>query len=73
MTNSFGGVYIGGGIIPKILEFFLKSDFRCRFEDKGRFRTYIAKIPVFIIMQDYPAFLGASYALETYLTKGFVP
>jgi glucokinase len=73
MANSFGGVYIGGGIIPKILEFFLKSDFRCRFEDKGRFRTYIAKIPVFIIMQDYPAFLGASYALETYLTKGFVP
>ncbi len=73
MTNSFGGVYIGGGIVPKILELFLKSDFRCRFEDKGRFRPYLAKIPVFIIMQDYPAFLGASYALETYLTRGFVP
>lgn len=73
MTNSFGGLYIGGGIIPKILDFFLKSDFRCRFEDKGRFRPYLAKIPVFIIMQQYPAFLGASYALDTYLNKGFLP
>ena len=73
MANAFGGVYIGGGIIPKILEFFLKSDFRCRFEDKGRFRPYLAKIPVFIIMQEYPAFLGASYALDTYLNKGFIP
>lgn len=65
--NSFGGVYIGGGIIPQILDYFINSDFRCRFEDKGRYRPYLAKIPVYVILQQYPAFLGCSYAMDKYL------
>lgn len=73
IVNSFGGVYIGGGIIPKMLDYFIKSEFRSRFEDKGRYRPFLAKMPVYIITQDFPAFLGASYALDTYLTKGYVP
>ena len=73
MTNSFGGVYVGGGIIPKMLDYFVKSDFRCRFEEKGRYRPYLAQMPIFVIMQDFPAFLGASYALDVYLTKKYIP
>lgn len=73
MTSAFGGVYIGGGIIPKILDYFMKSDFRCRFEDKGRFRSFLAKVPVYVITHDYPAMLGSSYALDTYLTKNYIP
>lgn len=73
MENSFGGVYIGGGIIPKILDYFLKSEFRSRFEDKGRYRPFLAKMPVFVITQEFPAFLGASYALETYINKHYIP
>lgn len=73
MTNAFGGVYIGGGIVPKILDYFIKSDFRCRFEDKGRYRSYLAKMPIYVIVHDYPAMLGSSYALDTYLTKHYIP
>jgi len=73
IVNAFGGVYIGGGIVPKILNYFTTSGFRCRFEDKGRFRPLLEKIPVYVIIEEFPAFLGASYALETYLTKGYIP
>ena len=71
--TSFGGVYIGGGIVPKMLDYFIQSDFRCRFEDKGRYRPFLVKMPIFVITHEYPAFLGASYALNTYLTKGYIP
>lgn len=73
LTSAFGGVYIGGGIIPQILDYFIKSDFRCRFEDKGRYRSYLAKIPIYVITHDYPAMLGSSYALDTYLTRSYIP
>ncbi|MCE3268645.1 MAG: glucokinase [Burkholderiales bacterium] len=71
--NSFGGVYIGGGIIPKILDYFIKSEFRSRFEDKGRYRPFLVKMPVYVITHEFPAFLGASHALDSYLSKGYIP
>lgn len=73
ITNSFGGIYIGGGIIPKICDYFIASDFRQRFEDKGRYRSYLEKMPVYIITHEYPAMLGCSYALETYLQQNYLP
>lgn len=73
MVNSFGGVYIGGGIVPKMLDYFINSDFRRRFEAKGRYRPFLEKMPVYVITMKNPAFLGASYALDTYLNKGYVP
>lgn len=73
MVNAFGGIYIGGGIIPKMIDYFLKSEFRSRFEDKGRYRPYLVNLPIFIIMQEFPAFLGASYALDIYLSKNYIP
>lgn len=73
ITSAFGGVYIGGGIIPKILDYFMKSDFRNRFEDKGRYRSYLEKMPIYIITHEFPAMLGVSYALDTYLTKHYIP
>ncbi len=72
-TCSFGGAIIGGGIIPQMIEFFVKSGFRGRFEAKGRFHEYLAQIPVYVIMEKFPAFLGASYALETFLQDGYIP
>ena len=59
-----GGVYVGGGIVPRLGEAFARSRFRACFEDKGRFRPYLAQIPVFIINADVsPALLGAARAL----------
>lgn len=52
------GVYIAGGIVPRLKAAFLQSRFRERFEAKGRFRSYLAAIPVHLIVHRYPAFLG---------------
>lgn len=60
LTNgSFGGVYIAGGIVPKVQDLFVKSGFRVAFEDKGRFKTYLQSIPVFLVTHQEPGLLGA--------------
>ncbi len=58
-----GGIYIGGGIVPRLGELFAKSSFRSRFEQKGRFVHYLAQVPTFVITAQYPAFLGVSAIL----------
>lgn len=62
-----GGLYIGGGIVPRLGERFLRSAFRSRFEHKGRFANYLAQVPTFIITAQYPAFLGVSAMLDEVL------
>ena len=59
-----GGVYIGGGIVPRLGEFFDRSAFRARFEAKGRFSAYLAAIPTFVILANAPALTGAASALQ---------
>lgn len=66
--SAQGGVYIGGGIVPKLGERFDRSRFRERFEQKGRFAGYLAAIPTYVITADYPAFVGASAVLAERLT-----
>jgi len=53
-----GGIYIGGGIVPKLGRYFERSPFRERFEAKGRFGKYLKDIPVFVIKSEYPALIG---------------
>tara|TARA_R110002110_G_scaffold70800_2_gene189522 strand:- start:11192 stop:12211 length:1020 start_codon:yes stop_codon:yes gene_type:complete len=61
-----GGIYIGGGIVPGWLAaapgLFDESLFRARFEAKGRFRSYLEQIPVFVIRRADPALLGLARA-----------
>ncbi len=60
-----GGVYLGGGIVPRLLERLVGSAFRVRFEAKGRFAAYLAAIPVFVIRSaESPALRGAARALD---------
>ncbi len=59
-----GGVYIGGGIVPRLGEFFDRSAFRSRFEDKGRFGSYLAAIPTWVITAANPALRGVAAALD---------
>lgn len=60
-----GGVYIGGGIAPRLLPELRASRFRERFEGKGRFQGYLAQIPCLLINAAVsPALIGASRALE---------
>lgn len=58
VTGATGGVYLAGGILPKLKTQLLDSDFRNRFEDKGRYRDYLRNIPVHLITDPFPAFKG---------------
>ncbi len=57
-VNAFGGVFIGGGIVPRLIPLLMESDFRLRFEDKGDYRDYMKPIPTFVITDPHPAFAG---------------
>ena len=67
---SHGGVYVGGGIAPKVLEI-LKKDkldgfpsFLQSFKNKGRMADMLGSIPIKIVLEDRTALLGcAEYAL----------
>ena len=58
-----GGVYIGGGLVPRYADRFARSGFRRRFEAKGRFSDYLAAIPTYLILHELPAFLGLAALL----------
>ena len=59
-----GGVFIGGGIVPRLGERFFQSAFRQRFEAKGRFQPYLAAVPTALITDTVAALAGAAQALE---------
>ena len=53
-----GGVFITGGITTHLREYLPRSQFRSRFEAKGRMSRYVAAIPVYLILHEDPAFIG---------------
>ena len=63
-VGARGGIYIAGGIVPKLGPAFAQSDFRVRFEAKGRFQSYLAAIPSYVITHPAPALLGAAKLIE---------
>jgi glucokinase len=60
--GAFGGVYIGGGIVPRLGAYFAGSEFRERFENKGRYKDYLAAIPAYVVRSEAPAFYGLARA-----------
>ena len=58
-----GGIYIAGGVVPKFQDFFMKSDFRLKFEDKGRFVNYLKPIPVYLVTRNNLGLIGAAKRL----------
>lgn len=62
--GAFRGVYIGGGIVPKLGNYFETSGFRERFEAKGRFRKHLEQVPAFVINTKNPALFGISQAFS---------
>jgi glucokinase len=62
-VGARGGIYIAGGIVPKLGAKFAQSDFRARFEAKGRFHGYLAAIPTYVMTHPEPALLGAARLL----------
>jgi len=60
-TMSLGGVYIGGGIAPKIVNFLQNGTFLNAFVSKGRFETMLRSIPLKVSLNPETALLGAAY------------
>lgn len=63
--GALGGVYVGGGIVPRLGQRIVGSGFRAAFEAKGRYQAYLSAIPVYVIdARQSPALVGASRALD---------
>ena len=58
--KSTGGLYIGGGIAPKIIEKLKDGSFINAFKDKGRMSSLVASVPVHVILDDKTALYGAA-------------
>ena len=67
--GAHSGVYIGGSIVPRLGSHFDRSPFRSRFEDKGRFSSYLAQIPTWVITAEDATFQGVSAILASQLNK----
>ena len=65
--GAFGGIYIGGGIVPRLGAYFDQSPFRARFEDKGRLSDYMRAIPTFVVTADNATLDGVSAILASQL------
>ncbi len=59
--NGFGGVFIGGGIVPKNLDVLNKDDFLHYFLEAGRMKRLLEKVPVYVVLNDRAALRGASF------------
>ena len=69
-VGARGGLFIGGGIVPRFADRFFTSAFRERFESKGRFRDYLAAIPTALITDTQAALSGAALAIEQQVALG---
>ena len=58
-----GGIYIGGGVIGRLGDYFAQSGFRAAFEAKGRFEHYMKRIPTYVIRAEQPALIGCAMGL----------
>jgi glucokinase len=58
MFGARRGVYVAGGIVPRFPEYVARSDFRRRFEAKGRFAGYLKAIPTAIVIDPSPVLRG---------------
>ena len=63
-TGARGGVVLGGGILPKIKDVFLNSDFEQKFLNKGRMRGYVETVPIKLIVAEGAALYGAAASLS---------
>jgi len=59
-TGARGGIYLGGGIIPRLLEHLPNTTFLQRYSDKGPMADYMQAIPLNAIIKDTAALIGTA-------------
>ncbi|WP_018981902.1 glucokinase [Salinimonas chungwhensis] len=64
-----GGVFIGGGIANRFVDFIKQSDFRARFEAKGQMKHYVKNIPTYLIAEPDHGLLGAAAYLQQHIAS----
>lgn len=62
-VGAHGGIFIAGGIVPRVPHLLEQSPFRERFASKGRYRTLLERIPTYLITVPVPAFIGLKHVL----------
>ncbi|MBL8550257.1 MAG: glucokinase [Hyphomonadaceae bacterium] len=60
MFGAESGVFVAGGMTPQTLLVFDDAAFRARFEDKGRFREFMQRVPAWIVTHPHAALVGAA-------------
>lgn len=68
MMQSKGGVFIAGGIMPKVLDLLDYDAFRKRFENKGRFSDFMADIATEVLIEKQPGLLGSAAFVKHLIT-----
>ena len=69
VLGARGGIYLGGGIAPKILDALTTGAFRTAFQSKGRLSSYLAPIPVYLIKAADAGLRGAAVALSANVSQ----
>lgn len=69
LLGARGGVYLGGGIAPKLTAKLSSGAFRQAFEEKGRRTAYLAPIPVYVILAEFATLKGAASSLRGALAR----
>ena len=64
MMGALDGVYLSGGILPRILDLLDEELFRQRFDNKGRFSEICSEIPLAIVLAEHPGLRGCVEALR---------
>lgn len=64
MFGAVGGVYLTGGILPRMHDFLLASEFGVSFANKGRASSYLSQIPIYLCTALQPGLQGAAIALQ---------
>jgi glucokinase len=73
LFGARGGVYVGGGIAPRLLSALSQGAFRRAFKEKGRLRSFLAPIPVFVILAEFATLRGVAAGLRASLAAGRRP
>ncbi len=63
MTAANDGVYLSGGILPKMKDLLDEQRFLQRFRDKGRFTAFVAGIPLAVLQAEHPGLIGCARAI----------
>lgn len=71
MQGAWDGVFLTGGLVPKMLESLRHSGFRQRFEHKGRFSAIMSRVPSLAVIHPHAGLLGAAaYAVDAGRERG---